>query len=384
MYSEGNTSKIRVLLVEDDDDDFVLVRDYFESIGGRYHLQRVASYDDALELKPEDYDICLLDYRLGQHDGVELMRDLWAKNFTCPMIMLTGQVDNEIDRQAMKAGAADYLIKAQINPENLERSIRYSIQQGQFAEERIKHVREQIARKQAEDANQAKDDFLAVLSHELRTPLNSMLGWARLLKSNKGNEELFDKAVDAIERSAVVQTKFVEDLLDITRIVNGSIRLSKRPVGLNSVLEAAINGLRPTADAKRIALKEELLGEEIKFFGDPERIHQVVTNILSNAIKFTPEDGSVSITAKVEQERAVVIVTDNGEGIDAEFLPRVFDRYKQAHNSTTNRKGGLGLGLAIVKHLIDMHDGTITAESDGPGTGTTFTFTLPLATESSQ
>src|SRR5690606_20489277 len=106
--------------------------DYFESIGGRYHLQRVASYDDALELKPEDYDICLLDYRLGQHDGVELMRDLWAKNFTCPMIMLTGQVDNEIDRQAMKAGAADYLIKAQINPENLERSIRYSIQQGQF------------------------------------------------------------------------------------------------------------------------------------------------------------------------------------------------------------------------------------------------------------
>ena len=380
MYSEGNSRKIKVLLVEDDDDDYVIVRDYFDEIGNsRYELERVASYDEAVALAPECYDVCLLDYRLGSHDGIELMQELWAKNFKCPMIMLTGQVDNEIDRMAMKAGAADYLIKDQINPANLERAMRYSIQQRQFADERINHVREQIARKQAEDANQAKDDFLAVLSHELRTPLNSMLGWARLLKSNKGNDELFDKAVDAIERSAVVQTKFVEDLLDITRIVNGSIRLSMRPVGLNSILEAAVNGLRPTADAKKIALKEELVAEDVKIFGDPERIHQVITNILSNAVKFTPEGGAVSVAATVEDENATVSVTDSGEGIEAEFLPRVFDRYKQAHNSTTNRKGGLGLGLAIVKHLIDIHNGTITVASDGPGTGTTFTFSLPIA-----
>ena len=380
MYSEGNSRKIKVLLVEDDDDDYVIVRDYFDEIGNsRYELERVASYDEAVALAPECYDVCLLDYRLGSHDGIELMQELWAKNFKCPMIMLTGQVDNEIDRMAMKAGAADYLIKDQINPANLERAMRYSIQQRQFADERINHVREQIARKQAEDANQAKDDFLAVLSHELRTPLNSMLGWARLLKSNKGNDELFDKAVDAIERSAVVQTKFVEDLLDITRIVNGSIRLSMRPVGLNSILEAAVNGLRPTADAKKIALKEELVAEDVKIFGDPERIHQVITNILSNAVKFTPEGGTVSVAATVEGENATVSVTDSGEGIEAEFLPRVFDRYKQAHNSTTNRKGGLGLGLAIVKHLIDIHNGTITVASDGPGTGTTFTFSLPIA-----
>lgn len=380
MYSEGNNRKIKVLLVEDDDDDYVIVRDYFDEIGNsRYELERVASYDEAVALAPECYDVCLLDYRLGSHDGIELMQELWAKNFKCPMIMLTGQVDNEIDRMAMKAGAADYLIKDQINPANLERAMRYSIQQRQFADERINHVREQIARKQAEDANQAKDDFLAVLSHELRTPLNSMLGWARLLKSNKGNDELFDKAVDAIERSAVVQTKFVEDLLDITRIVNGSIRLSMRPVGLNSILEVAVNGLRPTADAKKIALKEELVAEDVKIFGDPERIHQVITNILSNAVKFTPEGGAVSVAATVEDENATVSVTDSGEGIEAEFLPRVFDRYKQAHNSTTNRKGGLGLGLAIVKHLIDIHNGTITVASDGPGTGTTFTFSLPIA-----
>lgn len=380
MYSEGNSRKIKVLLVEDDDDDYVIVRDYFDEIGNsRYELERVASYDEAVALAPECYDVCLLDYRLGSHDGIELMQELWAKNFKCPMIMLTGQVDNEIDRMAMKAGAADYLIKDQINPANLERAMRYSIQQRQFADERINHVREQIARKQAEDANQAKDDFLAVLSHELRTPLNSMLGWARLLKSNKGNDELFDKAVDAIERSAVVQTKFVEDLLDITRIVNGSIRLSMRPVGLNSILEAAVNGLRPTADAKKIALKEELVAEDVKIFGDPERIHQVITNILSNAVKFTPEGGTVSVAATVEGENATVSVTDSGEGIEAEFLPRVFDRYKQAHNSTTNRKGGLGLGLAIVKHLIDIHNGTIIVASDGPGTGTTFTFSLPIA-----
>ena len=385
MYSEGNTSKIRALLVDDSDDDHVLVRSLFASIGNpRYELERVSSYDEALDLEAGSFDVCLLDYGLGTHDGIELMRDLWARNFTCPMILFTDEADEEIDQMAMKAGAADYLIKAQINPENLERSIRYSIQQRQFHDERLNHVREQIARKQAEDANQAKDDFLAVLSHELRTPLNSMLGWARLLRSNKGNEELFDKAVDAIERSAVVQTKFVEDLLDITRIVNGSIRLSMRPVDLNSVLEAAINGLRPAADAKKITLEQELAADSVKIFGDPERIHQIITNILSNAIKFTPEDGKVTVTAKTDSEKATVFVADSGEGIDAEFLPRVFDRYKQAHNSTTNRKGGLGLGLAIVKHLIDMHNGTIVAESDGAGTGTTFTFTLPLAAESSQ
>jgi signal transduction histidine kinase len=380
MYSEGNTSPINVLLVEDDDDDFVLVKDLFREIGNeRYKLNRVSSYEEAIALEsPSDYDICLLDYRLGAHDGLELMQDLGRRGFECPMILLTGQTDDEIDRRAMKAGAADYLIKGQIYSRNLERSIRYSIQQKQLAEERVRNAREQAAREEAESANKAKDDFLAVLSHELRTPLNAMLGWVRLLKSNRESDEIFEKAVDAIERSAVTQTKFVEDLLDITRIVNGTIRLTMRDFVLNELTQIASDNIRPIAEAKSISLDYSAPEEELVVHGDSERIQQIVNNLLSNAVKFTPDGGAISMKLEKADGHARIEVTDSGQGINAEFLPRVFERYKQANNSTTNRKGGLGLGLAIVKHLVALHGGTISAKSEGEGQGSTFTVSIPL------
>lgn len=378
MYSEGNTSEIRVLLVEDDDDDFVLVQDLFGEMGERYWLQRVASYEEAVKLD-DCYDVCLLDYRLGAHDGLELMRDLRRLGFRCPMILLTGQDDDTIDRMAMRAGAADYLIKGQINPQNLERSIRYSIQERQSQEERVRLAREQIAREQAEAANRAKDEFLAVLSHELRTPLNAMLGWVRLLKSNRNSDEIFTKAVESIERSALTQTKFVEDLLDVTRIANGSVRLSKRPFTLNQVVQASVDGIRPVAEAKSIRLDYTAENSDLAVFADSERIQQIVNNLLSNAVKFTEEGGEIELKLVRAGEEAVISVRDSGQGIAPEFLPRVFERYKQANNSTTNRKGGLGLGLAIVKHLTELHGGTITADSDGEGKGSTFTVRLPLA-----
>jgi signal transduction histidine kinase len=378
MYSEGNTSAISVLLVEDDDDDFVLVQDLFAEMGERYRLQRVASYDDAVKLD-DRYDVCLLDYRLGAHDGLELMRDLRRLGFRCPMILLTGQDDDTIDRMAMRAGAADYLIKGQINPQNLERSIRYSIQERQSQEERVRLAREQIAREQAEAANRAKDEFLAVLSHELRTPLNAMLGWVRLLKSNRNSDEIFNKAVESIERSALTQTKFVEDLLDVTRIANGSVRLTKRPFTLNQVVQASVDGIRPVAEAKSIRLDYTAENSDLAVFADSERIQQIVNNLLSNAVKFTEEGGEIELKLVRAGEDAVISVRDSGQGIAPEFLPRVFERYKQANNSTTNRKGGLGLGLAIVKHLTELHGGTITADSDGEGKGSTFTVRLPLA-----
>ena len=381
MFSEGNTSPIDVLLVEDDDDDFVLVQDLFSEIGNeRYRLKRVATYDEAMELNsPDAFDVCLIDYRLGAHDGVELMRDLRSSGYACPMILLTGQSDYEIDRMAMRAGAADYLIKGQIYAQNLERSIRYSIQQKQLAEQLVRNAREQAAREEAEAANTAKDDFLAVLSHELRTPLNAMLGWVRLLKTNRESDEIFDKAVDAIERSAVTQTKFVEDLLDITRIVNGTIRLTMRSFALNDLTSLAVEGIRPVAETKSISVDYRATNEEMAVFGDSERIQQILNNLLSNAVKFTPEGGSISLSLERVNGDACVKVTDSGQGISQEFLPRVFERYKQANNSTTNRKGGLGLGLAIVKHLVELHGGTIEADSDGEGKGSTFTVSLPLA-----
>jgi signal transduction histidine kinase len=382
MFSEGNTSPINILLVEDDDDDFVLVQDLFKEIGNdRYKLNRVASYEEAMALESGGiYDVCLLDYRLGAHDGLELMGDLRTHGFQCPMILLTGQTDEEIDRRAMKAGAADYLIKGQIYGQNLERSIRYSIQQKQLAEERVRNAREQVAREEAEAANKAKDDFLAVLSHELRTPLNAMLGWVRLLKTNRESDEIFEKAVDAIERSAVTQTKFVEDLLDITRIVNGTIRLTMRSFSLNQLVAMSADGIRPVAEAKSIEVDYRPSEDEMWIFGDSERVQQIVNNLLSNAIKFTPEGGKVGLSLEQVDGKARISVWDTGQGISKEFLPRVFERYKQANNSTTNRKGGLGLGLAIVKHLVELHGGTISAESDGEGQGSKFTVTIPLAT----
>ncbi len=381
MFSEGNTNPINILVVEDDDDDFVLVQDLFREIGNdRYVLKRVSSYDEAMALDaPCEFDVCLLDYRLGAHDGLELMRDLRDRKFDCPMILLTGQTDAEIDRKALKAGAADYLMKGQIFAQNLERSIRYSIQQKQLAEERIRNAREQAAREEAESANQAKDDFLAVLSHELRTPLNAMLGWVRLLKTNRDSDEIFEKAVDAIERSAVTQTKFVEDLLDITRIVNGTVRLTKRSFILNQLTQMAADTIRPIAESRSISVEYDAPKEDLVVHGDSERIQQIVNNLLSNAVKFTPEGGSIKLSVKEVGGNARVEVTDTGQGISEEFLPRVFERYKQANNSTTNRKGGLGLGLAIVKHLVDLHGGEISAASEGEGKGSTFTVTLPLA-----
>lgn len=380
MFSEGNTSKIRILLVEDDDDDYLLVKDLLAEIkNSRYQLQRARSYDEALDLEsPDKVDVCLLDYRLGARDGLELMRELRGRGFQCPMILLTGQSDNSLDLMAMKAGAADYLIKGQIDPEKLERSVRYSITHQQFERERIDHIREQEARHQAEEANRAKDDFLAVLSHELRTPLNAMLGWARLLRSNKENSELFERAVDAIERSALVQTKFVEDLLDITRIVNGTFRLTKIPVDFGAVIETSIDVIRPSADAKQIRIIPQIDRSLERVSGDPDRLSQIVNNLLSNAIKFTPEEGRITVKLERDDNNAKLSITDTGIGIDPEFLPMVFERYRQAHNSTTNRKGGLGLGLAIVKSLVEMHEGKIAVSSPGENQGSTFTVTLPM------
>jgi signal transduction histidine kinase len=295
------------------------------------------------------------------------------------MILLTGQNDDTIDRMAMRAGAADYLIKGQINAANLERSLRYSIQERQSQEERVRLAREQAAREQAEAANSAKDEFLAVLSHELRTPLNAMLGWVRLLKTNRESDEIFTKAVDSIERSALTQTKFVEDLLDVTRIANGNIRLTKRPFTLDHVVEAAVDAIRPTAEAKSIDLKYTAETSDVAIFADSERVQQIVNNLMSNAVKFTPEGGEISVTLSRAGDEAVITVRDNGQGISPEFLPKVFERYKQANNSTTNRKGGLGLGLAIVKHITELHGGTITAESQGEGKGSTFIVRLPVS-----
>src|SRR6266851_316705 len=239
---------------------------------------------------------------------------------------------------------------------------------------------EQRARSEAEAANRVKDEFLATLSHELRTPLTSMLGWAGLLRGTPIDGAMLDKGLEAIERNARVQTQLIDDLLDVSRIVSGKLHLDVRPVELSSVIEAAINVVRPAADAKSIRLSSMYEPAIGAISADSARLQQVLWNLLSNAVKFTPEGGSIEVRLERVNGHARLTVSDTGQGISPEFLPRVFDRFRQADSSSTRDYRGLGLGLAIVRHLVELHGGTVQAESNGAGQGSSFSVTFPILT----
>jgi signal transduction histidine kinase/DNA-binding response OmpR family regulator len=239
-------------------------------------------------------------------------------------------------------------------------------------------IREQAARAEAEAANRTKDEFLATLSHELRTPLTAVLGWAHLLRSGKLTDETAAGALETIERNARAQSQLIDDLLDVSRIITGKLNLETRPIELAPIVEAAINSVRPAAQAKNIQLQAELNPATGLVAGDASRLQQVVWNLFSNSIKFTPRNGQVNVRLKRSNSHAEIMVSDTGQGISQEFLPHVFDRFRQADGTTTRTHGGLGLGLAIVRHLVELHGGTVRADSPGAGQGATFTVNLPL------
>jgi PAS domain S-box-containing protein len=241
---------------------------------------------------------------------------------------------------------------------------------------------ERAARIEAERASRMKDEFLATLSHELRTPLNAILGWAHLSLSRRQTPEQLTKGLTIIERNARAQAQIIEDLLDMSRIVSGKIRLDVGRVELAGIVLSAVETARPAADAKGLELLTELeAADDLTFSGDANRLHQVLWNLLSNAVKFTPKGGRVQVSLARRDQQLELRVADTGEGIAAEFLPFVFDRFRQADASSTRRHGGLGLGLAIVKQLVELHGGTVQVASDGPGRGTTFVVTLPVTGE---
>ncbi|HEX4415311.1 MAG TPA: PAS domain S-box protein [Lacipirellulaceae bacterium] len=252
-------------------------------------------------------------------------------------------------------------------------------QQREFAEEREQLLEaERAARSEAERVGRMKDEFLATLSHELRTPLSAMLGWSQLLQG-QDSPEMLQEGLAVIERNARAQTQLIEDLLDMSRIISGKIRLDVQHVDLASVINAAVDLLKPSADSKNMRLHHVLDPLASPVSGDPNRLQQVVSNLLSNAIKFTPKGGKVEILLERVNSHIEITVADTGQGIALDFLPHVFDRFRQADASTTRRYGGLGLGLSIVKQLVELHGGTVRAKSAGEGTGATFTVSLPLA-----
>ena len=238
--------------------------------------------------------------------------------------------------------------------------------------------REQSARAEAEQANRLKDEFLATVSHELRTPLTAILGWSHMLRARRFDEKSTANALEIIERNAHVQSQLIDDLLDVSRIITGKLRLDVRQVEPGSFIEAAIEAVRPAAEAKDVRIQKVLDTGVASVAADPARLQQVVWNLLSNAIKFTPKGGRVQVRLGRVNSHVEIAVSDTGAGIDPEFLPHAFERFRQADQKTTRHHGGLGLGLAIVRHLVELHGGTVEADSPGAGQGATFVVKLPI------
>ncbi len=293
------------------------------------------------------------EYRIVRPDGS--IRWIWAREFP---------IKNELGEVHRIAGLAeDITERKQVEKER---------------EELL--TREKAARTQAEIANRTKDEFLSILSHELRTPLNAILGWAQMLRTRSNlDPDTTARALETIERNASGQANLIDDLLDISRIITGKLRLNVRPVELTSVISAAMDTVRPAAEAKHIQIKSTLDPLTGPVSGDPDRLQQVVWNLLSNAIKFTPQGGYVEVRLECLNSHVKIIVSDTGQGIRPDFLPYVFDRFQQGNSSTTRTHGGLGLGLAIVRHLVELHGGTVQAQSPGEGQGSKFIVNLPLA-----
>jgi signal transduction histidine kinase/ActR/RegA family two-component response regulator len=237
---------------------------------------------------------------------------------------------------------------------------------------------ETSARRTAESLNRAKDEFIATVSHELRTPLNAIFGWVSLLRTGTLDASRQSHALDVIERNTRAQAQLVEDLLDMSRVIQGNVRLGMEPLDLAVVLDAALESVKPTADARKIAVQADAPRGIAFVSGDQSRLQQVVWNILSNALKFTEPGGRIDANVAADGAEAVVRISDTGEGIAPEFLPHVFDRFRQENAAVTRMHSGLGLGLALVRHLVELHGGTVHAASAGKGKGATFTMRLPL------
>ncbi|MBV8857482.1 MAG: response regulator [Acidobacteria bacterium] len=271
-------------------------------------------------------------------------------------------------RSALRARRRQYEVRAHLLAEQ------------RAQEERARLLEEAVAaRAEAEAVNRTKDIFLATLSHELRTPLTAILGWARMLHDRDMDAETSRHGLDVIERNAQAQYQLIRDLLDVSRIISGKLQLNTRRVGLAPIVEAALDSVRQAADAKAIRLGAEYDDETDLVMGDPDRLQQVVWNLLSNAIKFTPKGGEVGVRVGRDGSDVRVRVSDTGQGIAPEFLPHVFERFRQQDGSTTREHGGLGLGLAIVRHIVEQHGGSVSAESGGEQRGATFTINLPVA-----
>ena len=274
--------------------------------------------------------------------------------------------------------AARSKVVAEVVEEQLQSQLeQHRLKQAEREREQLLRL-EHTARKQAESANRVKDEFIATLSHELRTPLTPILGWTQLLRHRTIEPAFVARGLEVIEHNARSQAKLIEDLLDVSRIVTGKMRVKTQNVEIQTIIEPAVDAMRPAADAKGIFIETTFDARAVQLAADPNRLQQVIWNLLSNAIKFTPVGGTVTIAATRSGSDLRIVVRDTGIGIDPEFLPHVFERFSQANSTNVRAHGGLGIGLAIVRYIVELHGGHVSASSEGPGKGAAFTASIPL------
>jgi signal transduction histidine kinase len=387
---------LQILLLEDSPLDAELTLGKLADGGLHFNATRVdteAAFRQHID-RPE-IDLVLSDYSLPNFTGQSALTITRQSRPDLPFIFVSGALgeDNAVDM--LKDGATDYVLKQRL--ERLVPAVRRAIAE---ANERIERRRveetlrverkraeeereallasERLARGEAERASQMKDQFLATLSHELRTPLNAIVGWSQILRSGRITEEDLTEGLAVIERNARVQARIIDDLLDMSRINSGKLRLDVQWVDLTEVISAALESVQPSADARGIKIQTLLDPSAGPARGDPGRLQQIIWNLLSNAIKFTPRGGRVQVSLSRNQSHVEICVSDTGAGIDPKFLPHMFDRFRQADASITRNHGGLGLGLSIVKQLVEMHGGTVSAASDGLGRGASFSVLIPI------
>ncbi len=388
--TKPGATKCRVLIADDNAD----MRDYVARLlGGQYDVEAVADGSAALAAARRELpDLIVADVMMPVLDGFGLLKELRADAALhgVPVLLLSARAGDESRVEGWAAGADSYLVKPFSARELLARveglvtlaKVRRDAADALRASEvalQQSLESERHARSEAQRANRMKDEFLTTLSHELRTPLNAILGWSQFLADDKTHSpERLRKGLETIERNARAQVLLIEDLLDVSRIAEGKLRLDVKPLAMAEVVEAALASNRPAAEARQITVQTILDRRQDRITGDPARLQQVVWNLLSNAVKFTPKGGKIQVALERVESHVALSVCDTGIGINPEFLPYVFDRFRQGDQSTTRAFGGLGLGLAIVKHLVELHGGTVRVMSEGPGRGTTFVVELPL------
>jgi signal transduction histidine kinase len=396
--SVDTSAPARLLVVDDEESVAVTVGEVLRQEG--YEVETASSGNEAMTLMDSaEFDLVLTDLHMEGGDGLSVLSELRRRAPFTISIVLTGFASVESAIGALRQGAYDYLIKPCII-DDLKMTVRRGVDHRRLmlAEQQARKHLEELNREleqRVEDrtaeltrvneelaaANQSKDVFLATLSHELRTPLTPILGWINLLRTGALDESGLGQALDVIERNARLQSRLIDDLLDISRIATGKLRFEPKPVDLNQVAEAAIETVRANAEQQRVTLAVTLTPQPLVVSGEPVRLQQIIWNLLSNAVKFTEPGGRVELRTEATDGEARVRIEDTGIGIAQDFLPHVFDRFRQADGTRTRRYSGLGLGLAIVDALTKLHKGRVTAESKGPGQGSRFTFTLPRVAE---